>query len=143
MALSGSGSHACNPLNLICNKYKVSKYELMKHPWGCYVGMFSEAVVDHDVNVMAGAIADLVYIRDTRSAPGFTYDDCVIICVPHNGPLTQFYNTAIFTFQHAYCNCTMSYVRNKDIIIMPTLSVQAIVIPVTRIIATEAGCMLS
>ena len=52
---------------------------MMKQPWGRYVGIFSESVAtDHDcddVNAMAGAIADLVYLRDSRSAPGFTTED--------------------------------------------------------------------
>lgn len=79
IALHGSGSSACNSLNTICNNYNVCKYNMETLPWGHYSSIFAKSVADSDcdldVNVTAGSIADLVYLRDSRSAPGFTAED--------------------------------------------------------------------
>jgi hypothetical protein len=73
LALNGSGSTACNSINYISERYSFCKYDVTNLRLGHFIGIINRYEATRPVDsVTAGAISDLVYLRDTRSAPGFT-----------------------------------------------------------------------
>ena len=74
LALNGSGSTACNSINYISERYSFCKYDVTNLRLGHFIGIINRYEATRPVDsVTAGAISDLVYLRDTRSAPGFTH----------------------------------------------------------------------
>lgn len=73
LALNGSRSTACNSLTYISDRYSFCKYDVTKFRWGHFVSIMNKYEATRPVDyVTAGAISDLVYLRDKRSIPGFS-----------------------------------------------------------------------